>query len=881
MIPLIAMIALGVAVLVSTGAAYATTLHVSPGGADVPACGPQGAPCQHLDYAVHKAASGDTIRVAGGTQVYAGNQCFGVTVPTVVCLINKSLSIQGGFSPATWAFDPASNPTVIDGQNTFRGVWVVNSLGGGNPSMRLTMSHVTIQNALAPGTAADQQSAFGGGMEVVQAAVTLESVTFLNNRAVGGDTGGAGGAGAGSALSIRSSPAGSASFLSNVHFQGNASTGGQGASRGGVAFGAVFVFTSTVTVDNSRFIGNTAQGGSSPGSGDVGGVRADALGGAMGIESGAVVTLTRVTATGNQVTGGPGAQFGGGGFGGALFVENAHLTIADSLVQSNVARGANTVHGGFGGGGGVMFFNSSGRVDRTRILANNATSGNSSPGQLAGSVGGGGLYLWRNNPAVALPVLPVVNTVLADNSVALGQGNNPGGGGAGVFVQGLTADLTHVTLARNQLGPGLVVGQAVAVIEAPGVSTTTANLNYSVVADHVAATAGATALVVSQTNTLNLSNGAFAGNTHNVNDNSIPLPPGSITGLGSMLTVGTASFASPGPPHHDYHLNAGSPLRDAANGTTMALDMDNQPRVDGRPDIGADEFVRVTLGDYNQDGKADLLFRHSNGTLAMWLMNGTGVLTTGVFGTIAPQWSVAGVGDFNGDGRDDILWRDSFGTLAIWLMNGTTISGTGLVGNVGTDWTIFGVADFNGDGRADILWRHSSGTVAIWFMNGFGVALTSVLGSVGTDWTIAGVGDFNADGMADILWRHTSALVSIWLLAGPSVIGTGTPGNAGAGWAIAGVGDVNNDGRADIIRRHTSGVVEIWLMNGTSISGSGVPGSAPTDWGIVGVADFDNNGRADILWQHASGSVYAWLMSGTTIVGAGTPGSAGGGWQFK
>jgi hypothetical protein len=101
-----------------------------------------------------------------------------------------------------------------------------------------------------------------------------------------------------------------------------------------------------------------------------------------------------------------------------------------------------------------------------------------------------------------------------------------------------------------------------------------------------------------------------------------------------------------------------------------------------------------------------------------------------------------GTGDFNGDGKTDILWRNSDGTVGLWLMNGAQVISTTSFGILPASWSIFETGDFNGDGKSDILWRNSDGTVGLWFMNGTQVVSTSSFGVLPTSWTIQGA---NAD----------------------------------------------------------------------------------------------------------------------------------------
>ena len=588
--------------------------YVATSGNDAGDCSSALAPCKTIQYAVNKSSSGDTILVAKGN--YSYQSAYDVCPPwahAVVCYVDKSLTILGGFTTNNWATaNPSENLTVIDGQNTYRGVAVI---GYKTTTTFINMRGFTIENGLghAPTYLAGDLSGMGGGMWVLISSATLKDVVFKNNRAVGGNANSGDGGGAyGSALRIESAPAGKISSLERVSFNNNQSIGGVGPDRGGIAFGALFVFESNVIVEDATFTNNLAQAGNSSGSGTSrkDGLQADALGGGIAVENG-WITLKRIKVTGNQVLGGNASLKGGGAYGAGIFVEGvapyvSSLIIEDSYVANNTAVAGNALTGGHAGGGGILATHSSVAIDRVEAISNSVTGGSSTGGGNAGPGAGGGIYLFSMQAGV--PTASIKNTIAADNYVAQGNGIQTlgNGGGGGVVIQGMNADITSVTIAKNRLGSGLILGQGLSVGTWPlpsGMVPATVNLSHSIIADHTEGGNLATAVVSQVGTTLTYDHGLFAGNTKDTNIDNSPVSIGAVTGLNTVVSASSAGFISPGSPNYNYHLRLDSAARDQGTTSSTYNDIDSQDRPNnGLPDLGADEYWPFSLSVVPGDG---------------------------------------------------------------------------------------------------------------------------------------------------------------------------------------------------------------------------------------------------------------------------------------
>ena len=143
------------------------------------------------------------------------------------------------------------------------------------------------------------------------------------------------------------------------------------------------------------------------------------------------------------------------------------------------------------------------------------------------------------------------------------------------------------------------------------------------------------------------------------------------------------------------------------------------------PTTGDGNWQAVAAADMDGDGQTDVIFQHAtNRTLAVWRMNGLTLVqpsllnpsTTGDNG-----WSIVGTGDFNRDSKADLVFQHTDGTIALWMMDGLTLTESVLLDPaqpLQTSWRVKGVIDLNDDGQLDLLVQHTDETLGVLYLGG-------------------------------------------------------------------------------------------------------------------------------------------------------------------
>ena len=144
-------------------------------------------------------------------------------------------------------------------------------------------------------------------------------------------------------------------------------------------------------------------------------------------------------------------------------------------------------------------------------------------------------------------------------------------------------------------------------------------------------------------------------------------------------------------------------------------------------------------GDYDGDGISDILWRDTSGNLGYFKMATYARYSAWVpLPSVSPnEWTIVeAAGDYNGDGKSDIVWMHTSGAVYIWLMRGATPE-LKYVGTVPAGWTMLeGNTDLNKDGKGDLTWRHANGTVVVWLIDGGTPTKQEIVGTVNSSWKL-------------------------------------------------------------------------------------------------------------------------------------------------
>lgn len=258
----------------------------------------------------------------------------------------------------------------------------------------------------------------------------------------------------------------------------------------------------------------------------------------------------------------------------------------------------------------------------------------------------------------------------------------------------------------------------------------------------------------------------------------------------------------------------------------------------------------VYAGDFNRDGKLDFLAITASPFVAAVLYSGDG---SGSF-TPGPMRQVPGRGlvlaDVNGDGIRDLITTVG-ANLSVMLgrSDGSFAPSQQIPSSLNNHDALVSVADINGDGIADLVLTTASGIEVLQGTGNlnFGPPQRGTAGSVSANALV--VNDFNNDGIQDVIAGTAGGIV---LLKGNASSNFATTTTFDTGKAINGmlVGDFNGDGLADLLVLQPSSTVQTFF--GTSMGSLGIgptqtlSGAPATNFGAAG--DYDGDGKIDVAF---------------------------------
>jgi FG-GAP-like repeat len=292
----------------------------------------------------------------------------------------------------------------------------------------------------------------------------------------------------------------------------------------------------------------------------------------------------------------------------------------------------------------------------------------------------------------------------------------------------------------------------------------------------------------------------------------------------------------------------------------------------------------IGLADFNGDGKLDIaVSNYGSNTISVFLNKGDGSFGTPVRTSVNPQGALGlGAivsGDFNEDGKPDLIVATIAGSQSDIVLlgngDGSFTEGTKIPNSFG--FFLARAVDLNGDKHLDLI-SGDNGNMSVALGKGdgtFNAAVWVSTGPLANSYLGMDVGDLTGNGKLDFVGADYVPSTSDLVVFSGNGDGTFQAPTAqlAAGASSVALADFNGDGKLDVLIGFTSSAaVALGNGNGTfqlttqlpiynsTLTGNGV---------IVRSADLDQDGKPDALVADYSAGIFTVVLNDASSISTG------------